>query len=416
MKMLVSAVVFLLLLVPAWAQFYSANTHPVSLGQSGLLSSASLSVSTQQNSGDANSFASANADGALAIPSGTKATLALVDPVWNKAAKIGDNVYAAVAFPVDVRGQILIPAGTYVQGIVDELARPNWHSNRAEFQMHFTALIYANGYAVPLVVTSGSAAEQVDTVPNAATATGAAQSGAERQNGPHVAIAVADVRLQVSSKSDILLDHGSQIEMVFQKPLSLDTGKVAQATHMTQATALGPMPSATFCRPVPGTAGTPSTTIPGTPGTPGTPPTEIPGPPGMPPTIIPGTPGTPCTPATLMPGTPGTPGVVCPAPPIVVNSPDDKTHSGNFELATTAQLAGKRLTAGSYQVNWTGDGPLAQVAILQKGKVVASAQANVRLLEGRAPQDLATTRTNTGNTPSLVSLRFANQAMALFFD
>lgn len=279
----------------------------------------------QEPNAAAGQQAPAPATTAATIPEGTRVALALAKPVRNKTTMAGDNIYAAVAFPVSVNGHMVLPVGTYVQGTIDSMKQPTWHSNHAEFQMHFTTLIFANGYAVPLA---------------------AAPTVGAQQNLPRVATAFANVYVDVSSRSDILLDNGSQIEMVFQTPLTLDAQKIADAARLAKSPLLSLANSATQCRPVPGTPGTTDTVIPGTPGTPGTPDTVIPGGPGMPPTIIPGIPPTPSTPPTVIPGTAGTAGVACPGPPIVVSRPSNDVRSGNFELPTAARVAGRQLAPG----------------------------------------------------------------------
>ena len=224
--------------------------------------------------------------------------MALTRPVWAAKARVGDPLYLETVFPVTAGNRIGIPAGTFVEGTIDAIVAPTRRVNRAEIDVHFNQIIFADGYAVTL-----PGAEDV-----------AAQGG-----GP--AATLSAVAVQVSRNNDILLDNGSQIEMTLEAPLALDAAKVAQAIPLSHAPAQGQFRPATLCRPTAGDPGTPGT--PGTPDTviPGTPPTVIPsGIDGVPDTVIPGTaptviPGTPGT-----PGTPDTPGMACPAPPLVISS------------------------------------------------------------------------------------------------
>jgi hypothetical protein len=168
--------------------------------------------------------------------------------------------------------------------------------------------------------------------------------------------------------------------------------------------------SATLCRPIPGTPGSPDTVIPGTPGTP---PTVIPGGPGMPDTVIPGIPGTP---STTIPGSPGTPGTVCPGPPVVTSNPKAPDHKETFEISAPARIAAMQLPAGTYQVIWAGLGPSVQVEILQNGKLVVSGRARVVVLDREALIDSSGTRATSDGSVFLRSLRFAGQSFALYFD
>jgi hypothetical protein len=162
------------------------------------------------------------------------------------------------------------------------------------FRCIFTKIIFANGYTVELAGPQNLSAGQPPTSP------ASAEPGTPPAPPDDVIAAVGNAYVLVSSQSDVLLDNGSHIDMVFQVPLQLDAANVAAAVRQSSPALLAQLKSATRCRPIPGTPGTPDTVIPGTPGTPGTPPTVIPGGPGMPDIVIPGTPGTPGTPAAQM--------------------------------------------------------------------------------------------------------------------
>jgi len=86
----------------------------------------------------------------ITVPSGTKIPLTLKQGINTKSARPGDPVYAQTAFPVIENNQIVIPAGTFVQGEVQRVVRPGRVKGRAELQMGFTSLIFPNGYTVML--------------------------------------------------------------------------------------------------------------------------------------------------------------------------------------------------------------------------------------------------------------------------
>jgi hypothetical protein len=334
----------------------------------------------------------------------------LTSPILARTAKVGDGVYAQAAFPVAVKNQMAIPPGTYVLGQIDTLTRPGWLSPHAQFQIHFTKIIFANGYTVELAGPQNVSTGQPPAQPES-TAPGTPLAPADE-----VIAAVATPYVQVSAASDVLLDNGSQIEMVLQVPLQLNAASVAAAVRLSNPALLAHLKSATLCRPIPGTPGTPDTVIPGTPGTPGTPPTVIPGGPGMPDIVIPGTPATPGTPDTIIPGTPGTPGVRCPSPPVVMPILKVQSFKESFQINAAVQVLRVQLPAGSYQVTWRGLGPSAQVDIFQNGNMVVSVPARVVLLNRKSPADATGTRTSSDGSVFLQSLRFAGQTFALYFD
>lgn len=242
----------------------------------------------------------------MTLPAGTRAELALTGPVWARTAKTGDPLYTQVDFPVTAGGRVAIPPGTFVQGRILSVTRPTRRSARAQIQILFNKIIFANGY---VIVLPEAPAMPAFAGPEANTPASSAE-----------APSAVTVNVEVSSINDLLLDNGSQIEMILAAAVSLDARQVARAIAVSKAPEPGKFKSATFCRPSPGSPGTPGTPDTVIPGTPGTPDTTIPGGPGMPDIVIP---GTPSTPPTVIPGTPGTPGfegVACPPRPIVVSS------------------------------------------------------------------------------------------------
>src|SRR5580765_6391471 len=94
--------------------------------------------------------ASAATTGELTVPAGTKVPVALKHAISTKSAHEGDAVYAETTFPVALDNRILIPAGTYVQGKISHVEKAGRIKGTAEVLIHFTTLIYPNGYTVLL--------------------------------------------------------------------------------------------------------------------------------------------------------------------------------------------------------------------------------------------------------------------------
>jgi hypothetical protein len=227
----------------------------------------------------------------ILLPAGTKIELTLIRPLWAKTAGPGTLIYAQTTFPAISGDQVVIPPGTYVKGTLEKLTRPSWRSSRAQLEVLFRQLIFANGYVVEL------------------------------PSAPSGQTALIVVLVQVSSRSDLLLDNGAPIELTLAAPLELEARQVASAVPLSHPPGPGQLKSASRCVPVagtPGAPGTPETVIPGSPGTPST---TIPGGPGMPDTVIPGTPPTPPTIIPGTPGTPGTAGVSCLRPIVLSSKP-----------------------------------------------------------------------------------------------
>lgn len=84
------------------------------------------------------------------VPAGTRLPIQLRQPLSTKNAQPGDAVYAQTSFPIAVPGGMAIPAGTWVQGVVDSVKRAGRIKGKAELQFHLTTLIFANGQTVDM--------------------------------------------------------------------------------------------------------------------------------------------------------------------------------------------------------------------------------------------------------------------------
>src|SRR5271166_5233038 len=84
------------------------------------------------------------------VPAGTKVLLQLRSALNTKSAKAGDGVYLASTFPVVVGTRVMIPAGVYVQGVVDRVIRAGRVKGKAQLDMHFTSIIFPNGSVVEI--------------------------------------------------------------------------------------------------------------------------------------------------------------------------------------------------------------------------------------------------------------------------
>src|SRR5690349_3382859 len=62
----------------------------------------------------------ANGTAVVVLP-GTRIPLVLTHPVQSKLLHRGDNIYAQVTSPVTIGNQVVIPPGTFIQGVVAKL-------------------------------------------------------------------------------------------------------------------------------------------------------------------------------------------------------------------------------------------------------------------------------------------------------
>jgi type IV secretion system protein VirB10 len=188
------------------------------------------------------------------VPAGTKVLLQLRSAVNTKSAKAGDGVYLASTFPVVVGNRVLIPAGVYVQGVVDRVERAGRVKGRAQLEMHFTSMIFPNGTVVeiPGLVNSlpgaskqnvkdngeGTIEQEGDktrnlgkvaevSIPAGGTVGSIAGLGSGHPlagglEGMAAGLAAAGIVSLFTRGADVNIESGSQVEMVLQRPLLLE--------------------------------------------------------------------------------------------------------------------------------------------------------------------------------------------------
>jgi len=198
-----------------------------------------------------------DAEQKIEVPAGTKILLSLMSGVNTKTAKAGDPVYLASTFPVVVNNHVVIPAGVDVQGVIDNVVRPGRVKGRAQVTMHFTTLIFPSGTVVSVpgavdglpgsdgaavkgqegtIEQPGSKGKDIGTVATS-TATGAGLGGIIGSGSGHpgegvgygaLAGGVGGVLYTLFTRgSEINLERGQTIEMVFQRPLTLEPKDIA---------------------------------------------------------------------------------------------------------------------------------------------------------------------------------------------
>jgi type IV secretion system protein VirB10 len=90
------------------------------------------------------------ASSTITVPAGTAVPLTLMNPVKSKSTKPGDSVRAVVAFPVTVGSRLAIPTGTFVEGTVTKVTAKPLKNQAPTMTVHFTRLLFPNGYSVAL--------------------------------------------------------------------------------------------------------------------------------------------------------------------------------------------------------------------------------------------------------------------------
>lgn len=195
------------------------------------------------------------------VSAGTKVLLELRSGVDTRSAKPGDGVYLASTFPVVVGSRVLIPAGVYVQGVVDRVQRAGRVHGRAQLDMHFTSIIFPNGTVVeiPGIIDNlpgakdqsvkkdgeGTIEQHPDKGRHAGTVaevgmpsggTVGAIAGAHAGHpieggliGLGAGAAAAGIVSLFTRGADVSIPQGTQVEMTLQRPLILQQENLAGA-------------------------------------------------------------------------------------------------------------------------------------------------------------------------------------------
>jgi hypothetical protein len=289
----------------------------------------------------------------ITVPAGTSIALVLTHPIQSRYIHHGDDIYAQVISPIAAGDQVVIPAGTLVEGKVDKLGR---NGARGELYLQSMAITYPDGYVAPVAgpitlesdegyalkdpgngraaalfagplagsglgalighsLASSQGSTLTSSIPQGCTpgspgclsssVTGPPDKGKDTVIGASVGagIGLAVGFLLVGTSHHFFLDVGSPVEMVLPHPLTLQGDQVAEAVRQS---AQHPIPAQAIAQrpqPPPPPADTGTCYTPGTPGTPGT---DIPG--------TPATPDSPGTPSIHIPGFPPTPPIPHPCP------------------------------------------------------------------------------------------------------
>jgi hypothetical protein len=188
----------------------------------------------------------------LTIPAGTNIPLSLKQAISTKTARDGDPVYAVTAFPFVLNERIVIPAGTYIQGRIERAQRGGHVKGHAEVLIHFTSMIYPNGYTVMLGGTventpgaektsmkdsEGTIRQDSDAGKKAKEAAGGATTGAvigaisNGAKGAGIGAGIggaAGLAVGMLSRgADVRLEPGTSIEMEIQREVQVDASRIA---------------------------------------------------------------------------------------------------------------------------------------------------------------------------------------------
>lgn len=190
----------------------------------------------------------------ITVPAGTKLLMALKSGINTKTAKVGDGVYLETNFPVTIENVMAIPPGTYVQGTIDNVKRSGRVKGRAEVLFHFNTLIFPSGYTISVpggvndvpgsdvgrvknkegtVQADGTKGRDAGTIAGPAAEgaiLGALTHGAKGALiGTGIGGAAGLAEVLFTRGNEINYPAGTAVEMVLQRPLTLEQRRMTQA-------------------------------------------------------------------------------------------------------------------------------------------------------------------------------------------
>jgi hypothetical protein len=186
---------------------------------------------------------------AAEIPPGAHVLLRMTNSISTKTAREGDFVYLQTASPVAGGGQIVAPVGSYVQGVVTHARRSGRVSGRAELSIRLETLTLPSGKVFKIAprlssVDDNETTQKVDTRENdikqgsthaqdaariaIIAGHGAAIGGIADRSwkgagiGAGAGSAVGLATVLLSRGREVELRHGSTLDVVFDRPVTLD--------------------------------------------------------------------------------------------------------------------------------------------------------------------------------------------------
>jgi len=191
----------------------------------------------------------------ITIPAGTHLLMKLISPLHTTSSTPGSGVYLETAFPVVENNRVVIPEHTRVMGVVSDERRPGRVQGRAQMRLKFTQLILPDnrelsiagnlqglpGSSTNRTVNNEGTLEPVDQI-DADVYTVAKTTGAGVLIGSirHVGIGVGPgaligaglglAKVLFTRGDEISLPVGTRVEMILQRPLTVQPASPAKRT------------------------------------------------------------------------------------------------------------------------------------------------------------------------------------------
>jgi type IV secretion system protein VirB10 len=199
----------------------------------------------------------------IAVDSGTRIPLSMINSISTKNSVEGDRVYLETVFPITSHGRIVIPAGSFVNGTVTQMKRAGRIKGRSELYVRFDSLTLPNGvtrdFRARIGAMDGTAAGKLDRsegkisgegnkggdartiaeTAGAGASVGAIAGGLSGHPGSGLGIGAAGgaaaglVGVLLSRGPDAVLTKGTTVDMVLDRRLEFEESELQFAAAST---------------------------------------------------------------------------------------------------------------------------------------------------------------------------------------
>ena len=165
------------------------------------------------------------------IPAGTHLLLRMEHSVSSRTAKVGDGVHLRTSVPLSAGGRIVVPVGSYAQGVVSGIRR----GRRPQLQIQLVTLMLpggevlnvsskaSSGELAPGQPTSRQGVGGIGTGPLGLAVAGAIAGGqVGARAGLGAGAAVVLISALVGQRHDVELRQGAAVDVVFDSAAALD--------------------------------------------------------------------------------------------------------------------------------------------------------------------------------------------------
>ena len=192
----------------------------------------------------------------LVVPAGTNLPVALSTFLNSRSTQVGDTFYADTTYPIWIQQRLVIPRGSIVKGTVTKVVRPGKVKGKAQLAIRFDNILLPNGITRDLVAIfqgiHGPGEEKIDrqtetVVMDSSKGADAGQVagptgqgaiiGAVAGEGQGALIggaaggAVGLVTVLLSRGKELVLEPGTQFDLVLKQPLRFAYGEAAFSNH-----------------------------------------------------------------------------------------------------------------------------------------------------------------------------------------